>query len=116
MIKVGIIGASGMAGRTIYKLAAATQDLNPIGIVRHEKKAKEVLGDDAQLLSGDIFAMTDSLLSRFDVIIDAFGTNPADADRHLQLDQYAAPAVKGAPVPGNDHGCRLGRDFASGNV
>lgn len=70
MIKVGIIGASGMAGRTIYKLAAATQDLNPIGIVRHEKKAKEVLGDDAQLLSGDIFAMTDSLLSRFDVIID----------------------------------------------
>lgn len=85
MIKVGIIGASGMAGRTIYKLAAATQDLNPIGIVRHEKKAKEVLGDDAQLLSGDIFAMTDSLLSRFDVIIDAFGTNPADADRHLRL-------------------------------
>ena len=85
MIKVGIIGASGMAGRTIYKLAAATQDLNPIGIVRHEKKAKEVLGDDAQLLSGDIFAMTDSLLSRFDVIIDAFGTNPADADRHLKL-------------------------------
>lgn len=46
MIKVGIIGASGMAGRTIYKLVAATQDLNPIGIVRHEKKAKEVLGDD----------------------------------------------------------------------
>lgn len=85
MIKVGIIGASGMAGRTIYKLAAATQGLNPIGIVRHEKKAKEVLGDDVQLLSGDIFAMTDSLLSRFDVIVDAFGTNPADADRHLKL-------------------------------
>ena len=85
MIKVGIIGASGMAGRTIYKLAAATQDLNQIGIVRHEKKAKEVLGDDVQLLSGDIFAMTDSLLSRFDVIVDAFGTNPADADRHLKL-------------------------------
>lgn len=29
--------------------------------------------------------MTDSLLSRFDVIVDAFGTNPADADRHLRL-------------------------------
>lgn len=28
--------------------------------------------------------MTDSLLSRFDVIVDAFGTNPADADRHLK--------------------------------
>lgn len=152
----------GHGRRTIYKLAAATQDLNPIGIVRHEKKAKEVLGDDVQLLSGDIFAMTDSLLSRFDVIVDAFGTNPADADRHLklaeklvnlarknkirlifilgtgslqtgedehlfvddlekntgflQLDQYAVPAVKGAPVPRNNHGCRLGRNFASGNV
>lgn len=85
MIKVGIIGASGMAGRTIYQLAAAHPELAVTGIVRHEGKARKVLGNDAQLLSGDIFAMIDSLLARFDVIIDAFGTNPADAARHIQL-------------------------------
>lgn len=85
MIKVGIIGASGMAGSAIYKLAAAQPGLDVTGIVRHEGKAKKVLGDDAQLISGDIFSMIDSVLARFDVIVDAFGTNPADAERHLKL-------------------------------
>lgn len=85
MIKVGIIGASGMAGSAIYKLAAAQPGLDVTGIVRHEGKAKKMLGDDAQLISGDIFSMIDSVLARFDVIVDAFGTNPADAERHLKL-------------------------------
>ncbi|MBB1062984.1 NAD(P)-dependent oxidoreductase [Limosilactobacillus fastidiosus] len=85
MIKVGIIGASGMAGSAIYKLAATQPGLDVTGIVRHEGKAKKVLGSDARLISGDIFSMTDSVLSRFDVIVDAFGTNPANAERHLKL-------------------------------
>ncbi len=74
-----------MAGSAIYKLAAAQPGLDVTGIVRHEEKAKKVLGDDAQLISGDIFSMIDSVLARFDVIVDAFGTNPADAERHLKL-------------------------------
>ena len=85
MTKVGIIGASGMAGSAIYKLATAQPGLDVTGIVRHEGKAKKVLGDDAQLLSGDIFAIIDSVLARFDVIIDAYGTNPANAERHIKL-------------------------------
>lgn len=85
MIRVGIIGASGMAGSAIYKLASTKKDLNVTGIVRNESKARKILGDDANLISGDIFALNDSLLSRFDVIVDAYGTSPENADRQVKL-------------------------------
>ena len=38
MKKVGIIGASGMAGSAIYKLAEKNPNIDVVGIVRHEKK------------------------------------------------------------------------------
>lgn len=87
MTRVGIIGASGMAGSAIYKLAAAQPELDVTGIVRHEKRARELLGPGAKLLTGDVFALTDSLLARFDVIVDAYGTSPAQADRQTKLAQ-----------------------------
>lgn len=87
MTKVGIIGASGMAGSAIYKLAAAQPELDVTGIVRHEGKARQVLGADAQLLCGDVFALIDSLLARFNVIVDAYGTSPDQADRQTKLAQ-----------------------------
>lgn len=55
-MKVGVIGASGMAGSAIYKLAKQNPKIDVTGIVRHESKAKKVLGDDAKLIVGDIFA------------------------------------------------------------
>ena len=85
MIRVGIIGASGMAGSAIYKLASTKKDLNVTGIVRNESKARKILGDNANLISGDIFALNDSLLSRFDVIVDAYGTSTENADRQVRL-------------------------------
>lgn len=74
-----------MAGSAIYKLAASKPELNVTGIVRNEHKAREILGEDANLISGDIFALNDSLLSRFDVIVDAYGTSPDQADRQTKL-------------------------------
>ena len=53
-MKVGIIGASGMAGSAIYKLASQNKDLEVTGIVRDKDKAKRVLGKDAKLLIGDV--------------------------------------------------------------
>ncbi|WP_251545778.1 NAD(P)-dependent oxidoreductase [Limosilactobacillus caecicola] len=86
MKKVGVIGASGMAGSAIYQLASADSNLDVIGIVRNEKRAKEVLGDDANLLiTGDVLNLSDAELARFDVIIDAFGTAPANADQQIKL-------------------------------
>lgn len=87
MIKVGIIGASGMAGSAIYKLAVTKPELNVTGIARNESKAREILGEDASLITGDVFSLTDSLLSRFDVIVDAYGTSPDQADRQVKLAQ-----------------------------
>ena len=59
MIKVGIIGASGMAGSAIYKLASQQAELEVTGIIRNEEKAKKVLGADANLLGGDVFTIDD---------------------------------------------------------
>ena len=84
-MKVGVIGASEMAGSAIYKLAKQNLELDVTGIVRHESKAKKVLGDDAKLIVGDIFALSDNILDKFDVIIDAFGTDPKNAEEHVIL-------------------------------
>lgn len=84
-MKVGVIGASGMAGSAIYKLAKQNPKIYVTGIVRHESKAKKVLGDDAKLIVGDIFALSDNILDKFDVIIDAFGTDPKNAEEHVRL-------------------------------
>lgn len=84
-MKVGVIGASGMAGSAIYKLAKQNPEIDVTGIVRHKSKAKKVLGDDAKLIVGDIFALSDNILDKFDVIIDAFGTDPKNAEEHVRL-------------------------------
>ncbi len=85
MTRVGIIGASGMAGREIYKLAEQNPELDVMGIVRDEAKARQILGSHANLLSGNIFSLTDSVLAKFDVIIDAFGTSPDQAEQQVKL-------------------------------
>lgn len=85
VVKLGIIGASGMAGSAIYKLAVTKPELNVTGIVRNESKARKILGEDANLITGDVFSLTDSLLSQFDVIVDAIKTNPENADQQVML-------------------------------
>lgn len=85
MQKVGIIGASGMAGSAIYKLASQQPELEVTGIVRNRAKAEKVLGSDANLLIGNILDMNDSLLEKFDVIVDAFGTSPEKAADQVTL-------------------------------
>lgn len=85
MKKVGIIGASGMAGSAIYELASEQPELEVTGIVRNKAKAEKVLGSDADLLIGDILDMNDSLLEKFDVIVDAFGTSPEKAADQITL-------------------------------
>lgn len=85
MKKIAIIGASGMAGSAIYNAVKENPNLTPVGIVRNEKKAHELLGDDADLITGDIFDISESMLNKFDVIVDAFGTTPDNAAAHIHL-------------------------------
>lgn len=85
MKKVAIIGASGMAGSAIYKLAIQNPRLEVTGIVRHEDKAKKVLGEQANLLIADALTIDDSKLADFDTLIDAFGTTPDHAADQVTL-------------------------------
>ncbi len=85
MLKVGIIGASGMAGSAIYKLAVTEPELNVTGIIRNESKARKILGEDADLIAANAFSLTDSALSQFDVIVDAFNVSPESADQQVEL-------------------------------
>ncbi|MBM6753402.1 NAD(P)H-binding protein [Lactobacillus alvi] len=85
MKKVAIIGASGMAGREIYRLADQENDWIVTGIVRDDQKAHKVLGKTAHLFVADVLAMPIEQLTGFDVIVDAFGTAPVYAGQQVTL-------------------------------
>lgn len=84
MTKVGIIGATGMAGSATFK-AAAKAGLEVTAIVRNAAKAQDLLGSDISILEKDAFVLTAEDLAGFDVIVDAFSTAPAQAYRHVDL-------------------------------
>lgn len=84
MTKVGIIGATGMAGSATFK-EAQVAGLDVTAIVRNAAKAKKELGDSIQILEKDAFALTKEDLAGFDVVVDAFSTAPAQAYLHVDL-------------------------------
>lgn len=85
MIKVGIIGASGMAGSKIYKAASQNPQLAVTGIVHNKDRAQKLLGTNANLLCGDVLKMSADDLQKFDVIVDALGTAPDSAEQQVTL-------------------------------
>ena len=87
MIKVGIIGASGMAGSAVFKKSAAEKDLDVTGIIRDEEKARSLLGDEAKLIAGDVLSINPQKLADFDVLVDAFNPGPQKAEEQVELAQ-----------------------------
>lgn len=87
MTKVGIIGASGMAGQAIYQLAVKQEQLTVTGIVRDVEKGRQALGNAAHLLAKDVMTMTDEELGQFDVLVDAFNPGPEHAAQQVTLAQ-----------------------------
>nr|WP_324910527.1 NAD(P)H-binding protein [Baekduia sp.] len=83
-MNVGIIGATGNAGRAIFAEAVG-RGHEATAIVRHPEKARELLGGDVPVLDRDAFALVREDLVAFDVVVDAFSTAPAQAYRHLDL-------------------------------
>lgn len=79
-----IIGASGMAGRAIYREAVARGHA-VTGILRNEAKAKEVLGPQANIMAKDAFSLTKEELESFDVVVNAFSAPPHKAYLHVDL-------------------------------
>jgi len=94
---VGIIGATGRAGRAIYA-EAVKRGHSTTAIVRDPDKARQVLGADVDVLHRDAFDLTATDVRRFDVVVDAFRPaeqpeeNPELAARLVELLRKATTA------------------------
>lgn len=98
MTKVGIIGATGMAGSATFK-AAQNTGLDVTAIVRNADKAKQNLGSDIQILETDAFNLTKSDLEQFDVVVDAFATAPEQAYLHTDLAAHLVAVLRETDSP-----------------
>lgn len=98
MTKVGIIGATGMAGSATFK-AAQNAGLDVTAIVRNADKAKQNLGSDIQILETDAFNLTKSDLEQFDVVVDAFETAPEQAYLHTDLAAHLVAVLRETDSP-----------------
>lgn len=98
MTKVGIIGATGMAGSATFK-AAQNAGLDVTAIVRNADKAKQNLGSDIQILETDAFNLTKSDLEQFDVVVDAFATAPELAYLHTDLAAHLVAVLRETDSP-----------------
>lgn len=83
-MNIAIIGATGMAGREIYR-EAKERGHEAVAIVRNEEQAKEVLGSDAKVMIKDAFSLEKRDLEGFDVVVNAFATAPNLAYLHVDL-------------------------------
>lgn len=98
MTKVGINGATGMAGSATFK-AAQNAGLDVTAIVRNADKAKQNLGSDIQILETDAFNLTKSDLEQFDVVVDAFATAPEQAYLHTDLAAHLVAVLRETDSP-----------------
>jgi len=83
-MKIGIIGATGNAGRALYA-EAVKRGHQVTAMVREPDEARTLLGADVVVLAKDAFDLVYGDLKVFDVVVDAFSTAPTQAYRHLDL-------------------------------
>lgn len=93
-MKIGIIGATGKAGRDIHAEAVA-RGHEVVALVRDAARAAEVLGADATVVVRDAFELTHRDLLSFDVVVNAFGTGPDQAYRHVDLARHLVETADG---------------------
>lgn len=83
-MKLAVIGATGMAGKAIYK-ESVSRGHDVTAIVRHKDKAVSLFGNGVKVIQKDVFELKRSDLEGFDVIVNAFATDPGKAYLHLDL-------------------------------
>lgn len=92
-MKIGIIGASGKAGKVIMK-EAISRGHEITAIVRDASKIEE---GKVQILEKDVFSLTSEDLKSFDVVVNAFGVPPEKAEQHVEAGRNLIQALKEAP-------------------
>ncbi|ASB87035.1 NAD(P)-dependent oxidoreductase [Bacillus sonorensis] len=79
-MKIGIIGASGKAGRLIVK-EAAERGHEVTAIVRN---ASKVSGSGAAVIEKDVFELQPEDVKGLDVVVNAFGAAPGQEHLHVE--------------------------------
>lgn len=97
-MKIGIIGATGNAGRALYA-EAVKRGHEVTAMVRDPDAARTLLGPDVAVLAKDAFNLTRDDLSRFDVVVDAFSTAPIQAYQHLDLAARLVALLRDTQTP-----------------
>ncbi len=98
-IKIGVIGATGMAGSAITE-NAIDRGFEVTAIVRHVAKAQDKFGEKINYLEKDAFDLSYEDIQEFDALIDAFA--PGDqklANKHIELAEKLVSLVKGHDKP-----------------
>lgn len=80
-MKIGIIGATGRAGSRILE-EAKNRGHEVTAIVRNAGKITQT-HKDINILQKDIFDLTLSDLSDQNVVVDAYGVSPDEAEKHV---------------------------------
>jgi len=93
MMKIGVIGATGKAGKLIAA-EAAERGYQVTAIVRD---AGKVTMDNVRILEKSVFDLTAEDLKPFDVVVNAFGAPFGEEHLHVEAGRALIEALKGAP-------------------
>lgn len=83
-MKIGILGATGMAGSALYH-EAKKRGHEVVALVRNKEKALDVLGKNVKINDKCVFCYEKKELINFDIIINAFATVPEKSYLHIDL-------------------------------
>ncbi|MGH8995128.1 MAG: NAD(P)H-binding protein [Acidimicrobiales bacterium] len=97
-MKIGVIGASGNAGRAI-SAEAIRRGHDVTALVIDPDRAQELLGPKVVVVAKDAFDLVAGDLRNFAVVVDAFSTAPAQAYRHLDLAARLVSLLRGTDKP-----------------
>ncbi|MDQ0087638.1 putative NADH-flavin reductase [Paenibacillus anaericanus] len=92
MAKIAVIGATGKAGTQIIK-EAAERGHEVTAIVRNASKLAD---KSVAVLEKDIFNLTSDDLTKFDVVVNAFGAPMGEEHLHVEAGNVLIDALKGA--------------------
>ncbi|WP_202077512.1 NAD(P)-dependent oxidoreductase [Caldalkalibacillus salinus] len=91
-MKIGIIGASGKAGRLIMQ-EALQRGHNVAAIVRNASKVED---QQVQILEKNIFDLKSEDIKEYDVVVNAFNAPFGEEHQHVEAGKVLIEALKGA--------------------
>ncbi|EPD52108.1 NAD(P)-dependent oxidoreductase [Paenisporosarcina sp. FSL H8-0542] len=92
-MKIGIIGASGKAGRLILK-EAVERGHEVTALVRD---ALKIRNQQINVVEKSVFDLNSQDVEKFDVVVNAFNAAPGQEDQHVEAGKVLIEALKSAP-------------------